>query len=202
MARTAEEAAALAGWFEGPVAVKLASTTLTHKSDVGGVRLRVRGAAGVRAAFHEIAERIGALGRREEMAGVLVQEMVEGGVETFMGVTHDPAFGPLIGFGLGGIHVEVWRDVVFRVHPLTRTDARDMVGQIRGTRLLDGVRGAPASDREALVEAILRLDRLVGEHPAVLEIDLNPLLALPPGQGALVLDARVRVGQPEKAPSS
>ena len=131
----------------------------------------------------------------DAMQGVLVQEMVPGGVETYLGSTYTEGFGMVVGFGIGGVHVELWKDVVFRVHPLTDVDAREMLDQIRGRALLDGFRGEPPADREALCEAILRLDRMVGEQPRILELDLNPLVALPPGQGVVALDARVRVGE-------
>jgi acyl-CoA synthetase (NDP forming) len=146
----------------------------------------------VRAAFREIESSLAARGLRGGMEGVVLQEMVEGGVEAFVGATHDPLFGPLVAFGIGGVHVEVWKDVVFRVHPLSRADARDMMDQIRGKALLDGVRGAPPADRDALADVILRVDRLVGDHPRILEVDLNPLVAL--ARGAVAVDARVRVG--------
>jgi acetyl coenzyme A synthetase (ADP forming)-like protein len=191
VARSAEEAAAAARSVAGPVAVKLLSRTVVHKTDVGGVHLGVRGPDEARQAFLAIEAQLVAAGRRAEMDGVLVQEMVNGGVETFVGATRDPLYGPLLAFGIGGVQVEVWRDVVFRVHPLGPADARDMLEEIRGRALLDGVRGAPAADRGALVDVILRLDRLVGDHPEVAEVDLNPLLARP--SGAIVLDARIHV---------
>ena len=194
IARSAEAAAAAAETIAGPVAVKLVSRTLVHKSDVGGVHLGVRGPDEARAAYRAIEDELEARGRRTEMDGALVQEMVNGGVETFVGATRDPLYGPLLAFGIGGVQVEVWRDVVFRVHPLEPADAREMLEEIRGRALLDGVRGAAAVDRRALVDVILRLDRLVGDHPEVAEVDLNPLLARP--AGAIVLDARVRVWGP------
>ncbi len=202
-ARTAEEAGQAAVDIGGRVAVKLASDTITHKSDVGGVRLGLRGPEETRRAFEAIADALERRGQRAEMAGVVVQEMVVGGLETFAGVIQDPAFGPLVGFGIGGVHVEVWRDVVFRVHPLTTADAHDMLGQIRGARLLDGLRGAPPADRAALADALLRLDRLVADHPEVREVDINPLVAFAPGNGVVVVDARIRVARPgpQNAPS-
>jgi acyl-CoA synthetase (NDP forming) len=126
------------------------------------------------------------------MDGVLVQPMISGGVELMIGVTLDPSFGPLIGFGLGGIYVEILKDICFRVTPITDHDAREMVRSIRGYRLLQGYRGHPPADIAAIEELLLRVARLVEEVPEISEMDLNPVMALPPGQGCLVIDARIR----------
>jgi acetyl coenzyme A synthetase (ADP forming)-like protein len=193
VAKSADEAARVAESVAGPVAVKLLSDTITHKTDVGGVVLDVVGGEAAAQAYRTIEDRLRERGRHGEMTGVLVQEMVPRGVETFVGVTQDPKFGPLLGFGTGGVNVEVWRDVVFRVHPITDGDARDMVAQIRGAKLLDGFRGAPPADREALADALLCVSRMVGDLPEILEMDVNPLLALPPGEGVVAVDARIRV---------
>jgi acyl-CoA synthetase (NDP forming) len=129
------------------------------------------------------------------MEGAVVQEMVVDGVETYVGMTQAPGFGALIGFGIGGINIELWRDVVFRVHPLTDLDAREMLEQIRGRRLLEGFRGSPPADKEALVDAILRIDRMVGDNAEIQELDVNPLAALRPGAGVVAIDARIRIGE-------
>lgn len=192
-ARSADEAANAAERLGFPVAVKLASETITHKSDVGGVRLDLRNVREVREAFAQVEQQIAALGRRDEMTGVLVQPMVREGVETIVGMTRDPSFGPLLLFGLGGVQVELLKDVVFRVHPLTDRDAREMVREIRGARLLEGYRGAPPGDLPRLEETILRVSQLAGEFPEIVEMDLNPLKVLSPGRGCVVLDARVLV---------
>jgi acyl-CoA synthetase (NDP forming) len=110
-----------------------------------------------------------------------------------VGVTADPLFGPLIAFGLGGIHVEILGDVRFRVTPLSDRDAAEMVREIRGFRLLEGYRGHPPADVEAIQDALLRVSRLVEEVPEIGELDLNPIFALPPGQGCVIADARIRV---------
>jgi acyl-CoA synthetase (NDP forming) len=199
-ARTADEAASAAEKLGFPVAVKLASETITHKSDVGGVRLDLRSAKEVSEAFAKIEEKLGTLGRRAEMAGVTVQPMVRDGIETIIGMTRDPSFGPLLLFGLGGVQVELLKDVVFRVHPLTDRDAAQMVRGIRGAKLLEGYRGAPPGDRVKLEETILRISQLAGEFHEIAEMDLNPLKVLPPGRGCVVLDARVMV-RPLATPS-
>ena len=193
VAASAEEAGRIAAEIAGPVAVKLLSDTITHKTDVGGVILDVVGAEAAAQAFRTIAASLAEKGLAAEMAGVVVQEMIPRGVETFVGVTQDPKFGPLIGFGTGGVNVELWRDVVFRVHPITDVDAREMIGQIRGSKLLDGFRGAAPADRDALADVLLRVSRMVGDLPEILEMDVNPLLALAPGRGAIAVDARIRV---------
>lgn len=157
------------------------------------MRLDLRSAKEVSDAFGKIEKKIAALGRRDEMTGVTVQPMVREGLETIVGMTRDPSFGPLLLFGLGGVQVELLKDVVFRVHPLTDRDASEMVHGIRGAKLLEGYRGAPPGDLERLQETILRVSQLAGEFPEIVEMDLNPLKVLPPGKGCVVLDARVLV---------
>ncbi|MBI4508896.1 MAG: acetate--CoA ligase family protein [Deltaproteobacteria bacterium] len=192
-AQGVEEAASASEAIGFPVAVKLASRTIVHKTDVGGVILGIAEADGVRNAVRSIEERLEHLGKRADMDGVIVQQMVPRGVETFVGVTQVPHFGKLIGFGIGGVNVEIWNDVVFRVHPLTRSDAEEMVEKIRGAKLLRGFRGAPSADREALVDTILRISALVEALPELQELDINPLVARPPGEGVIAVDARIRV---------
>ncbi len=193
LARSAEQAVAHASEIGEPVALKLVSPTITHKSDVGGVKLWLRGADQVRNAFTALEKNLEARGQRGEMEGALIQEMAQEGLETFIGATYDPQFGPLIGFGIGGVHVEVWRDVVFRVHPLTDLDAQQMLDGIRGKKLLDGVRGEPAADRDALRDALLRVSQMISDLPEIVELDMNPLFALEPGRGVLAVDARIRL---------
>jgi len=125
----------------------------------------------------------------EEVDGVLVQAMVSGGKETIVGMTSDPQFGPVLMFGLGGIYVEALGDVVFRVHPVSDVDAEEMVGSIRGIRLLQGIRGEPASDTAAVEEVIQRISQLVGDHDEIREMDVNPWLAF--AQGGVAVDGRI-----------
>jgi acyl-CoA synthetase (NDP forming) len=195
-AESADEAAEAAEYVGFPVAAKLVSDTVVHKSDVGGVATDLGNADEVRHAVDAIRGRLEKLGRGSEMTGVALQPMVEG-VELFVGASRDEKFGPLISFGVGGVNVELWRDVVFRVHPITATDARDMLSDIRGAQLLDGFRGSPAADRQSLIDTLLRLSRMVGDLPEILEIDMNPLIALPPGKGVMAVDVRIRVGTSE-----
>jgi acetate---CoA ligase (ADP-forming) len=188
---TAEEAAALARQLGFPVAVKLASQRLTHKTEIGGVHLDLPNDAAVREAFGKIQSRLARDGNLDAMEGVLVQKMISGGTEVLVGMTHDPLFGPLIAFGLGGIHVEILGDVCFRVTPLTDRDASEMVRGIRGYQLFEGYRGHPPADVAALENLLLRISRLVEEVPEINELDLNPVFALPPGQGCQIVDARI-----------
>jgi acetyl coenzyme A synthetase (ADP forming)-like protein len=191
VAGTAAEAASLASRVGFPVAVKLASATIVHKTDVGGVRLDLKSEGEVKAAFEDIKSRLTEMGRQDEMAGVIVQRMVRGGVETIVGVTQDPSFGPLIMFGLGGIYAELMKDVAVRLHPLTDIDARELVGSIKMARLFQGFRGAPLSDTGALEDLLLRLSALVEDVPQIAELDLNPVKVMPQGEGCWVVDARV-----------
>jgi len=190
---TADEAVAAAAACGGPVALKLASTTLVHKSDFGGVKLDLRSGDEVRRAFAAIEARLVATGRRAEMMGATVQPMAKGGVEAIVGVVADKDFGPLLAFGSGGVATELLEDVAFRLAPLTDVEAREMVGATRGAALLRGYRGAPVADEPALVDLLLHVSRLAVEVPEVVELDLNPVRVHPAGEGAVALDARIRV---------
>jgi acetate---CoA ligase (ADP-forming) len=192
-ARTADEAVHAAATIGFPVAVKLASRQFVHKTEVEGVRLHLKDAQAVRHKFEEIAHRVDHEHHPDAMDGVVVQQMMAGGVELMVGVALDPLFGPLVAFGLGGVHVEVLSDVGFRIAPLSTRDAAELVRGIRGFRLLEGYRSHPPADLDAIEELLLRVSRLVEEVPEIAEIDLNPVYAFPPGQGCLIADVRVRV---------
>jgi acetate---CoA ligase (ADP-forming) len=194
-APTAADAVRLAETFGFPVVAKLVSRHLLHKSDAGAVHIGLSSAAAVRSAFEELTALAAAHGgiHRAEGEGVVIQPMIAGGVETMIGLADDPLFGPLIAFGLGGIYVEVLGDVRFRVAPLTDRDAHDLVYGIRGLKLLQGFRGHAPADIDALREMLLRISRLAEEVPEVVELDLNPVIALSPGNGCRIVDARIRV---------
>jgi acetyl coenzyme A synthetase (ADP forming)-like protein len=185
IAGTSDEAVEIARKIGFPVAVKLASERVVHKSDIGAVRLNVPDEAALHRAFDEI--------QQPDMDGIVIQSMIRNGQELMIGVAEDPLFGPLIGFGLGGIHVEILADVSFRVTPLTDRDAEEMICAIRGYRLLEGYRGHPPADIPALQEVLLRVSRMVEDIPEIQEVDLNPIFALPPGQGCAVVDTRIRI---------
>jgi acetyl coenzyme A synthetase (ADP forming)-like protein len=191
---SAERAALVAKQIGFPVALKLASDSITHKSDVGGVALGLADEDAVRAAFAAMRARLEEKGLGSAMRGALVQRMVSGGVETFVGATRDPSFGAILGFGIGGVNVELWKDVVFRVAPLRDVDARAMIEQIRARALLEGFRGGPRADKAAIADVLLRVGQLLHDFPQVVELDINPLSAAE--RGAAAIDARIRVRAP------
>lgn len=193
VAKTVEEVVTAASDLGYPVTLKVASRVLVHKSDVGGVKLDLRMPDDVRQAAHEIMSEIALKHRPEAMDGLIVQPMLSGGTEVTAGMVFDPVFGPLIGFGLGGVLVELLADVGFRVAPLTDRDAADLVRGLRGFRLLEGYRNHPPADLAALEILLLRLSRLAEEVPEIDEIDLNPIFALQPGDGCRIADARIHV---------
>ncbi len=190
---TPEEAAAAYRRLGGSVAVKLVSRRVLHKSDVGGVHLSVGSAEEAAAAYWAIAAGLAAQGQDDAMDGALVQPMVSGGVECLVGVVTDPIFGPLIAFGLGGVLAEAIGDVAFRVHPLTDLDADELIASVKASRLLHGYRGSPAADIPALRDLLLRVSRLIEDVPEVAELDINPVVVRAAGEGALALDARLRL---------
>jgi acetate---CoA ligase (ADP-forming) len=193
IARSAAESAVAADEIGYPVVMKVVSPAIVHKSDVGGVRVGLRDAGEVRRAWAEMVEEIPRRAGVEPAAleGILVQRMAPRGKEVIVGVQADPVFGPLLMFGLGGIYVEALRDVVFRLHPLTDVDAREMVRSIRGARLLEGIRGEPPVDLAAIEELTQRISQLVGDHPEIQELDVNPWIALE--RGGVAVDGRIRL---------
>ncbi len=191
IARSADEAAAAAIEVGLPVAVKLSSSRLLHKSDVGGVHLDVPSAAAAADAYRAIEASLAAQDQASAMEGALIQPMAGEGTECLVGVVSDPTFGPLIAFGLGGVTTEVLGDVAFRLHPLTDVDADELIRGIKAFRLLDGYRGRPKADLAALRELILAVSQMVEEVPEIAELDFNPVMVA--DKGALVLDARIRL---------
>jgi acyl-CoA synthetase (NDP forming) len=177
-----------------PLVAKAVAPNLIHKSDVAGVILDLHSATEVEQAVQQLHDRMRAAGT--ELTGVLLQRQVEGGVEALVGVTTDPTFGPLVVAGLGGVLVELLKDVAFRLTPVTDIDAAEMLRALRASKLLDGYRGSAPADRAALEAVILRISALSEAVPEMLELDLNPVKVRPPGQGAVVVDARVRIGPP------
>ena len=189
---TPEEAPAIADRMGYPLVVKAVSPDVVHKSDVGGVILGLKSAAAVTEAVTTLQQRMRAIGAR--LDGILLQREVKGGIEALVGVTTDPTFGPLLVCGMGGVLVEILKDVSFRLPPVTDVDAAEMVAKLRSSKLLDGYRGAPPGDREALVGVIMRISAIVEIVPELRELDLNPVKVLAPGRGAVVVDGRMRVG--------
>ncbi|MBL8988539.1 MAG: acetate--CoA ligase family protein [Gemmatimonadetes bacterium] len=196
LARTPEESAIIAAEFGGLVALKIVAPAIIHKSDVGGVVLGLSGPAvaeGHRRMIATVTERVPGA----EITGVLVQEMLPSGREMIVGGTRDASFGPMVMFGLGGVFVEVLSDVVFRMAPIARSQAGEMITGLRGAKLLAGVRGQPPADRRAIEDVLLRVSQLLVDFPIVAELDLNPLLVYP--DRAVAADARVVLGLPEEA---
>jgi acetyl coenzyme A synthetase (ADP forming)-like protein len=193
--RSAEEAAAVAAVTGFPVVAKLSSPDLAHKSEAGAVRLDLASADAVRAAFDDLMAIAVERGLVGPLHGVIVQPMIRDGTEVIVGLADDPLFGPLVGVGLGGANAEALGDIHFRIAPLTDHDADELLHEIRGFALLDGYRGRPRADVSALGEVLLRVSRLAEEIPEIIELDLNPVLVLPAGNGCRIVDARVKVGR-------
>jgi len=191
LARSPEEAVQFAEEIGYPLVMKIASPDILHKSDIGGIKLGISNAADVRDAFDLLIYRATRYMADAHIWGVQVQEMVQGGREVIIGMHRDPQFGPLLMFGLGGIYVEVLKDVTFRVAPVSRREAQEMIQEIRSYHLLQGVRGERASDQKAIVDVLLRVSQLVVDFPEIVEMDINPLLVCEVGRGAVAVDARL-----------
>ncbi len=193
LAKTRDEAQSQATAMGYPVVLKVVSPDIAHKSDVGGVKLNLADSDSVGVAFDEIMTNSRAAEPNARIAGVSVQEMAKPGTEVIVGMTTDPQFGPVMMFGLGGIMVEVLKDVSFRLVPLEAKDADQMMAEIKGRPILDGVRGQPPADLAALRSTILKVSEFVERHPEVRELDLNPVFAYP--DGALAVDARIVISE-------
>ncbi|MCS7207066.1 MAG: acetate--CoA ligase family protein [Dehalococcoidia bacterium] len=189
LARSAPEAVRIARTLGWPVVLKIVSPDIVHKSDIGGVKVNLTSGAAVARAYRDVMESARTRAPQARLHGVSVQRMAPPGVEVILGAGKDPQFGHYLMFGLGGVFVEVLKDVSFRLVPLTPRDARQMVREIRGFPLLAGYRGQPPVDLEGLEKALLALSAFLEQHPEVREIDLNPVFAYP--QGCLAVDARV-----------
>ncbi|MBF6598999.1 MAG: acetate--CoA ligase family protein [Dehalococcoidia bacterium] len=192
LARTADEAAQVAGSLGYPVVLKVVSPQITHKSDVGGVELNLASADGVRAAFGRIVASAKQHQPDATIDGVAVQRMEPAGIEVIVGMTKDAQFGPVLMFGLGGVLVEVLKDVAFRVVPIDQRDARQMIHEIKGYPLLEGYRGQEPADVAALEQLLLTVSTFVEQHPEVAELDLNPVFAYK--DGSVAVDARIVLG--------
>lgn len=191
VARTPIKAVAAAVKIGFPVAVKLDSSTITHKSDVGGVVLGLDSGDEVKQAFDDIKARLEKNGRQNEMQGVVVQKMVNEGIEAIVGVTQDPSFGPLIMFGSGGVYAELMKDIVLRLHPISDLDAEEMINSIKMSNLFKGFRGSPPADIGAIQDLLLRLSAMVEDMPNIAELDFNPVKVMPQGKGYYIVDARI-----------
>lgn len=192
MARDAGKAVAAGERLGYPLAMKIVSAEISHKTDVGGIALNIVNEAALHKAWTAMQNRLRERAPGSAIEGLLLQKMVRDGREMIVGARRDATFGPVVLFGLGGIYAEVFDDVSLRVAPVTHFDAEEMIAEVRGSRLLSGVRGEAPADVAALIDALLALSRLMMEHPEIQEIDINPLVVLE--KGALALDARIVIG--------
>lgn len=193
LARTPEEAVEIAEKIGYPVVLKVSSPNILHKTDVGGVKLNLRNAEEVYNGFIDITINVKRFMPNAYIKGVMVYEMVTGGKEVILGVSYDTTFGHMIMFGLGGIYVEILKDVSFMITPVSKEEAYEMIEEIKGSKILEGVRGEPPYDKENLVDKILRLSQLVMDFPVIKEIDINPYVVK--HQGGIALDARMIIGR-------
>jgi acetate---CoA ligase (ADP-forming) subunit beta len=189
VAKTQKEAVSMSQGIGFPVVLKISSPDVVHKSDSGGVRLGLRNASEVKKAYADILKSVKKKHPRALIHGISVQRMVSPGTEVIIGTSKDPQFGPVIMFGLGGIFVEVLKDVSFRVIPVSRKDAQEMIQETKGFPLLQGFRGKEPAKISALVEMILKISKWIDENPKVREMELNPVLAY--RDKALAVDARI-----------
>ncbi len=189
LARTDDEAAKIAGAQGYPAVLKVVSPQITHKSDVGGVALELRTSEDVRTAFDGIVESVRQHAPDATIDSVAVQRMEPPGIEVIVGMTKDPQFGPVLMFGLGGVLVEVLKDVAFRIVPIEERDARQMITEIKGYPILEGYRGHEPADIGKLEQLLLQLSAFIEQHPEVAELDLNPVFAYK--DGAIAVDARI-----------
>jgi len=198
LAQTSREAVRAFEEMRRPVAMKIVSPDILHKTDVGGVRLNLSDAEAVADAFVEITSSARRMVPDAWIAGVSVQEMVSGGRELILGMSRDPQFGPLLMFGLGGIYVEVLKDVSFRLAPLSRDEAVEMVREIRAYPLLSSFRGSVPADEGGIVDALLRISRLSTDVPEIQELDINPVMVMSKGRGIRAIDCRMTIAEAGK----
>ena len=189
VALTLDEASKFADQIGYPVVLKIVSPDVLHKWDVGGVVLDLENAAEVKDAYQKILANVKKQKPDAKIIGVLVQEMAPSSTEVIVGSTKDPQFGPAVMFGLGGIFVEVLKDVTFRIAPLTEADAQEMITEVKGYPILKGYRGQPPADIDAIVQILMNTSRLVMDHMEIKELDLNPIIVYQ--KGAKTVDARI-----------
>jgi acyl-CoA synthetase (NDP forming) len=189
VATSEEDAVKAAKKIGYPIVLKIVSPQVLHKSDAGGVLINIKDEEGLREGYNTILKNVKKHVPDAEITGILVQEMAPNGTEVIVGSTTDPTFGPTIMFGLGGIFVEILKDVSFRLAPITKLDAEEMVKEIKAYKILEGVRGMPPADQETIVEILLATSKMLMECPEIKELDMNPVLVYE--EGARVVDARV-----------
>jgi acyl-CoA synthetase (NDP forming) len=189
VAKTAEEAVNIAEEIGYPTVLKIVSPDVIHKFDVGGVLLDLKSPEDIRDAYKKILENVKKHKPEAKIKGILVQEMAPSSTEVIVGSTKDPQFGPALMFGLGGIFVEVLKDVTFRIAPITERDAREMITEVKAYPILKGYRNQPPADIDAIVKILLKTSKLVMDHQEIKELDLNPIMVYE--KGAKTVDARI-----------
>jgi len=191
LARTKDEAVSISERLGYPIVLKIVSSDVVHKSDAGGVKLKIQTQGEVAEAYDAILQSIRGKYSQASIQGISVQKMARPGLEVIIGMYEDKQFGPVLMFGLGGVWVELMKDVSFKLTPMTRQDASDMIKEIKGYALLKGFRGSEPADTNYLEEMILKVAQLVEQKPQIKELDLNPVFAY--RDGAIAVDARIIV---------
>lgn len=190
-AKTVEEAVSAAEEIGYPLVMKVVSPQISHKSDIGGIRLSLHNSAEVKAAYQDMMENISRKMPDATLEGVQLQPMLSGGREVILGMARDPTFGPMLMFGLGGVYVEILKDVRFAIAPVDEREALELITGIKTYPLLAGARGAKPSDINALVDVILRVSKFVCDFPEIEEFEINPMLVFEEGKGTLAVDMRL-----------
>lgn len=187
--KSEDEIAGLAKEINFPIVMKIVSPDIIHKTDAGGVKLNIKNETEARLAYREIISKAKKYNKETKISGAIVYTMVPQGTEIIIGMMKDPHFGPVIMFGLGGIFVEVLKDISFRILPIEERDAREMIAEIKGYEILKGIRGEPPRDIQAIEEVLMKVSKLTMENPEINEIDLNPIFVFE--KGLQVIDARM-----------
>lgn len=198
VASSEDEAVLIAEEIGFPIVMKVRSSKIVHKTDIGGIAVGLRDAGEVRLAFREMKEKVEAAGRIADMEGVIIQPMVKGGQEMIVGMSTDPFFGPLIMIGVGGVSVELIKDISFAIHPLTDAEPDRMLSQLKSAPLLKGWRGKPPADVNSLKEVLLRFSALIEDFPEIDQMEINPLIVLEEGKGCSAVDARIYIKNPQE----
>jgi len=197
--KTSEETVKAAEEIGYPLVMKIVSPQISHKSDVGGIKLNLKNAQEVKDAYCDMMEYIPLKEPEADLEGVQLQKMLSGGTEVIIGMVQDPTFGSMLMFGLGGIYVEVLEDVKFAIAPVNEAEAKDMIKNIKTHELLEGARGANARDVESIADIILRISQLVTDFPEINEFEINPLMVFDEGEGALAVDMRLMLKEGESS---
>ncbi len=188
-----EEINGLAGEINFPIVMKIVSPDIIHKTDAGGVKLNIKDEEEAKLAYREIISKVKGYNKKAKISGIIACTMIPQGTEIIIGIIKDPHFGPVIMFGLGGIFVEILKDISFRILPIEEKDAREMIAEIKGYKILKGARGNPPRDIQAIEEVLMKISKLIAENPEISEIDLNPVFVFE--KNLLAVDARMILQQ-------